>query len=50
MDGITVLVVILCVISTVYITAYSFATAVKVLASNTHNAPIIPYFMPPQNI
>ena len=51
MDGIGFLVVILCVISIVLATASPFATlALKMRPSNTHFSPIIPYFMPPQNI
>jgi hypothetical protein len=50
MDGMGFLVVILCVISLVLATASPFATlALKVLSSNAHFSPIIPYFMPPQN-
>jgi hypothetical protein len=51
MDGMGSLVVILCVISIVLATASPFATlALKIRPSNTHFSPIIPYFMPPQNI
>ena len=51
MDGIGFLVVILCVISIVLATASPFATlALKMRPYNTHFSPIIPYFMPPQNI
>ena len=51
MNGIGFLVVILCVISMVLATASPYATlALKVPAYNAHFSPIIPYFMPPQNI
>ncbi|HET7147107.1 MAG TPA: hypothetical protein VFI73_01295 [Candidatus Nitrosopolaris sp.] len=51
MEGIAFLIVILCVISIVLATASPFATlALKMRASNIHFSPIIPYFMPPQNI
>jgi hypothetical protein len=51
MDGIAFLVVILCVISVALATASPFATlALKMRPSSTHFSPIIPYFMPPQNI
>jgi len=51
MHRIGLLVVILCVISIILATASPFATlALKMRPSNTHFSPIIPYFMPPQNI
>jgi hypothetical protein len=51
MDGIGFLVVILCATSIVLATASPFATlALKMRPPNTHFSPIIPYFMPSQNI
>src|SRR6266568_4248671 len=51
MGGMGFLVIILCVISIVLATASPVATlALKMRPSNTHFSPIIPYFMPPQNI
>jgi hypothetical protein len=51
MDGIGFLVVILCATSIVLATASPFVTlALKMRPPNTHFSPIIPYFMPSQNI
>jgi hypothetical protein len=51
MDGIGFLVVILCVILIVLATASPFATLALIMPPpNTHFSPIIPYFMPSQNI
>jgi len=50
MHGIGVLVVILTVILIVWASAYPFSTtAQKVVPSNAHFSPIVPFFMPPQN-